>query len=252
MANLGLAGSPPASYESDSLWSYEIGSKSRLLDNRLSLNVSAFHIDWKNIQQDVVPALIGLRLRDQRRPRQDHGLELEARMRVTDALTLSTGGSLTHAVFAQDVSALGFRDDGSPNARDGDPIQGVPRYSARVGFEYRFSAMNVAPPSCAAAASGPARATAPRSARRATTCARRISPPMPVLVCSWTAGNSLCSSKNLTNNRIVIQQPSIQGVRPRRITCARARSVLRRPDALNPTRSDPGERIYSPAGSSKK
>ncbi|HJV62371.1 MAG TPA: TonB-dependent receptor, partial [Albitalea sp.] len=41
--------SPPDSYQPDSLWSYELGTKSRLLDNRLTLNLAVFHIDWKDI-----------------------------------------------------------------------------------------------------------------------------------------------------------------------------------------------------------
>ncbi|MFL6664752.1 MAG: TonB-dependent receptor, partial [Rhizobacter sp.] len=44
----------PDAFKPDSLWSYEVGSKSRLFDNRLSLNLAAFYIKWKDIQQDVV------------------------------------------------------------------------------------------------------------------------------------------------------------------------------------------------------
>jgi outer membrane receptor protein involved in Fe transport len=45
--------STPSSYDSDELWSYEIGSKNRLLDNRLAIESSAFYIDWKDIQQSI-------------------------------------------------------------------------------------------------------------------------------------------------------------------------------------------------------
>lgn len=49
---IGLNGIPPV-YQGDSLWSYEIGSKNRLLDRRVILEASAFHIDWSNVQQAV-------------------------------------------------------------------------------------------------------------------------------------------------------------------------------------------------------
>ena len=49
---IGLNGIPPT-YQGDSLWSYEIGSKNRLLDGNLVLQASAFHIDWSNVQQSV-------------------------------------------------------------------------------------------------------------------------------------------------------------------------------------------------------
>src|SRR6202035_443287 len=49
---IGLNGMPPT-YQGDSLWSYEIGSKNRLFNGHLLLEASAFHIDWSNVQQSV-------------------------------------------------------------------------------------------------------------------------------------------------------------------------------------------------------
>lgn len=43
----------PASYKPDSLWSYELGSKADFLKRTLTLNLSAFYLKWKNIQQDL-------------------------------------------------------------------------------------------------------------------------------------------------------------------------------------------------------
>src|SRR6185437_10225579 len=48
LADLGLSAGP-ASYKSDTVWSYEIGAKSRELDGRLAVDVSAFHINWNQI-----------------------------------------------------------------------------------------------------------------------------------------------------------------------------------------------------------
>jgi iron complex outermembrane recepter protein len=44
-----IAAVPPG-YEADSLWNYEVGIKSSWLDRRLTINSSAFVIDWDNIQ----------------------------------------------------------------------------------------------------------------------------------------------------------------------------------------------------------
>jgi len=49
---IGLNGIPPT-FSGDSLWSYEIGSKNRLFGGHLVLQMSAFHIDWSNVQQAV-------------------------------------------------------------------------------------------------------------------------------------------------------------------------------------------------------
>src|SRR5713226_5810785 len=52
-------GLPPGQYSSDSLWSYEIGSKTTFLDHRLQINASLFYIDWSNIQQNVYLPVCG-------------------------------------------------------------------------------------------------------------------------------------------------------------------------------------------------
>ena len=40
----------PSSYDSDSLWSYELGAKTRWLDGRASLNAAVYHIDWSDMR----------------------------------------------------------------------------------------------------------------------------------------------------------------------------------------------------------
>jgi outer membrane receptor protein involved in Fe transport len=49
---LGFSSAPPT-YASDSLWSYEIGTKDLLFDRRLSLEGSAYYIKWDNTQSVV-------------------------------------------------------------------------------------------------------------------------------------------------------------------------------------------------------
>jgi len=43
----------PASFGPDKLWSYTLGEKSKLADDRVTLNVAAFWINWKNTQTSV-------------------------------------------------------------------------------------------------------------------------------------------------------------------------------------------------------
>ena len=38
----------------DSIWSYEIGSKNRLFDGKLAVDLSAYRVDWKNVQTLIV------------------------------------------------------------------------------------------------------------------------------------------------------------------------------------------------------
>jgi outer membrane receptor protein involved in Fe transport len=52
LATLGLTGSP-RDYDSDSLWSYELGSKNRMLGGALLLDANVYYVKWKNIQQSI-------------------------------------------------------------------------------------------------------------------------------------------------------------------------------------------------------
>jgi iron complex outermembrane recepter protein len=47
-------GPAPKTYNSDSVWSYEIGAKDALFDGHLQVDTSVFHINWQNIQQPVL------------------------------------------------------------------------------------------------------------------------------------------------------------------------------------------------------
>jgi outer membrane receptor protein involved in Fe transport len=52
LATLGLSASP-RDYDSDSLWSYELGSKNRMLGGALLVDANLYYVKWKNIQQSI-------------------------------------------------------------------------------------------------------------------------------------------------------------------------------------------------------
>jgi outer membrane receptor protein involved in Fe transport len=52
LTTLGLTASP-RDYSSDSLWSYEAGSKNRLLGGALTVDANAYYVRWSNIQQSI-------------------------------------------------------------------------------------------------------------------------------------------------------------------------------------------------------
>jgi len=212
LATLHLPNAIPAAFKPDSLWSYEIGSKSRLLDNRLALNLAAFYIDWKDIQQDVVLPQSGFDFETNVGKAKSYGLEAEARLRVTDDLTLNAAFGLTRATFAEDVPALGSDGNGVLNARKGDWVQGVPRSSARLGFEYRFYPMPEAQAFVRANGqwTGPSHGTFVRAQKdylRPSYVTADASAGV-----TWKRWELSLFVKNLTNNHRIIQQPSIQSV----------------------------------------
>lgn len=96
LAALGLNGVPPA-YQGDSLWSYELGSKNRLLGGRLQLQASVFHIDWSNVQQTVTLPACSESFTSNLGKATSNGGDLQATALVTDALQLGLSVGYTTA-----------------------------------------------------------------------------------------------------------------------------------------------------------
>jgi len=130
LKNQGLGNGVPDSYAPDSLWSYEVGSKSRLLGNRLTVNVAAFYIDWKNLQQNVQLPICGFDYETNVGKAKSAGYEFEIKGKPTANLVLGFSGGYTHAQVGSDVPLL--------NVTKGDPIAGVPRYNAALTVDYNF------------------------------------------------------------------------------------------------------------------
>ena len=53
--NYPAGGKWPSTYEPDSVWSYEVGEKARLLDRQLILNTSVYYEDWRHVQLEAYP-----------------------------------------------------------------------------------------------------------------------------------------------------------------------------------------------------
>ena len=119
----------PGTFDSDSLWSYEVGSKSRFFDNRLSVNASAFVVKWKNIQQDIQLSCT-FDFEGNFGRATSRGLEIEARARLASNLDLGLFGGVTHATFDDAVPSI--------NVNAGADLLGVPKWNAALTGEYRF------------------------------------------------------------------------------------------------------------------
>ncbi len=212
LATLGLPGTIPAAFKPDSLISYELGSKSRLLGGMLSLNLAAFYIDWKDIQQDVVLPQSGFDFETNVGRAHSTGFEAEAKLKLSQALTLNLAGSVTNATFAADTPALGSDSTGALNVRKGDWVQGVPRYGARLGLEYRMRVFGDA----GAFIRGSGQWTGQSHGSFVRASSDYLRPAY--FSADASAGLSLqrwelsAFVKNLGNTRSVIQQPSIQSV----------------------------------------
>ena len=100
LGTLGLSDRPTL-FDSDSVWSYEIGSKNRLFDRRVQVEASAFYIDWKNIQQTVNLAQCGFSFVQNLGTATSKGFDLALQAAITDDLTLGGSVGYTKAEFSE-------------------------------------------------------------------------------------------------------------------------------------------------------
>lgn len=110
-------------FGSDSLWNYEIGIKTRPLGNALTLNLSVFQIDWKDVQLSVgrEDGFTGFINAGRARSR---GFELEVKVRPSASLEL--GGQLTHTIATLRTLGPGLDAYATP----GEQLPQVPRWSS--------------------------------------------------------------------------------------------------------------------------
>ncbi len=128
----GLTGSPKA-FQSDQLWSYEIGSKGRYFNNKLSINAAVYAINWTNIQQTINLPTCGYNFTTNVGDAKIYGSELEVKALVTPSLTLSLNAGTTHAY----ISSVGLEGAGIVNV--GESILGVPKYTITPSVDYDTS-----------------------------------------------------------------------------------------------------------------
>jgi len=116
----------------DSVETFELGAKTSWLENRVTVNATVYHTDWKDIH-----ARIGLNCGfalDQNAGAADvDGAELEIQALVGDALDLNLSIGYTDATFAEDVPAIG--------AVNGNQIPEVPEWTIGVMAQYNFIAL---------------------------------------------------------------------------------------------------------------
>jgi iron complex outermembrane recepter protein len=141
--SFGIAGAP-ATYSSDSVNSFEVGSKNNI-DNRFKIASSIYYIKWNNIQQTVVPPICQISFIANLGEAVAKGLDIQAEMAITDHFTAELAAGYTDARYTQN-SSLAPPPPGQPPqyvVAEGDAISGqsgqpAPPLTVTLGLEYRF------------------------------------------------------------------------------------------------------------------
>ncbi len=89
LSGLGLTRGDITDYEPDTLWSYELGAKTKLADGRFSLSSAVFQIDWSNMQQSVFLPECGVSFLTNAGKARIRGAELEVSGQLLEDIPLT-------------------------------------------------------------------------------------------------------------------------------------------------------------------
>jgi outer membrane receptor protein involved in Fe transport len=114
-------------YDADSVWSYEVGEKARLADDRVTLNSALYYIRWNDIQQ-LFPLACGYFRTVNAGNARSYGSELELQAKLTANWSISATGGYTNATINDPAPALGLPA--------GTPILNIPKYTGSGAVMY--------------------------------------------------------------------------------------------------------------------
>ena len=128
LALLGIS-EPLAQFEADTLWNYEVGVKSMFADNRLTVNVSAYFMDWTDVQNGVRLAC-GFGFVGNVGSAESQGVEVEFSAYPTDNFNFSGSIGYVDATFTETSAETGVTK--------GDKITNTPEFTASLLAQYLF------------------------------------------------------------------------------------------------------------------
>ena len=127
------AGTKPKSFDSENVWSYEIGHKARLFEDTLEANLSVYHFDFSDLQ--LTYFLSGSQLTDNVAKTSATGVELEAHWVPTARWDLLASVAYTDSkIDSVDPAFLGVVCDNCV----GNQLWFSPEWSTSEILTYRF------------------------------------------------------------------------------------------------------------------
>lgn len=124
----------PFGYGSDSLWNYEVGFKTALLNRALFLDVAAYRIDWSDQQLPATDPSGAFGYVINAGKTRINGAEIQLRGRPARGLNFAIGAVYTDAKLAADLPQAVL--DAGVIGLDGDRVPRVPKLSLNASGEY--------------------------------------------------------------------------------------------------------------------
>jgi outer membrane receptor protein involved in Fe transport len=124
----GAPSNVPRQYGSDSTTNVELGIRTTQADGRVSIDLAAFNVDWKNIQ--LLEYIGAYGVDGNGGTARSQGLEMDLDFMPVSGLTLKWVGAYTDAQLTSPAPAV--------NGVSGDPLPFAPKWSTAVDGEYDF------------------------------------------------------------------------------------------------------------------
>jgi outer membrane receptor protein involved in Fe transport len=118
----------PTSYDPDTLTNYDVGYKAAIFDRTVTLDLSAFYINWQDVQ--ILTNFNGITSAGNGGSAKSQGVEAGATWVPLKGLSLSATAAYTDAQLTE--AALGV------NGKDGDRLPNVPKWAGSLSLDYDF------------------------------------------------------------------------------------------------------------------
>lgn len=134
-----------ATFAPEDVTNFEVGYKTRTLDNRLSLNTALYFVDYSDIQVNQLRSLPTGELGNvttNAAGAENYGLEIEGVWTLTDQSTLSGFINYTHATYTEFSNAIEEQTNEIIPSLEGHFLPYAPEYSLQVQYEHNFDLAN--------------------------------------------------------------------------------------------------------------
>ena len=117
----------PSQVDSDTSENFELGFKTSLADNRVTLNAALYQVDWEGIPVTANPAGACVYTVNAGKAKSE-GIEIELQARLNEFLQVDLSASYGESTLEED-SSIGSKGDNLPGSAD---------FNASVGIQYLF------------------------------------------------------------------------------------------------------------------
>jgi outer membrane receptor protein involved in Fe transport len=118
----------PTHFTSDSLWTYEVGTKNEFLGGRARFNASGYLTNWRNIQQQIYLPTCGYYFTSNIGNARIWGAEADASLKLLPGLQVSGTASVNDAKVVQSNNPV--------DVAVGQHLIAVPGFTATAGADY--------------------------------------------------------------------------------------------------------------------